>query len=266
MFPNIRRPLRKMVPVLLKAQQDNLNEADTVQRLVMVLADVLGYDRLEEITREAQVRDKYVDLAIKLDGTVKFLVEAKSAGVDLRNRHIDQAKGYAAEANIRWVLLTNGVIWSLYHLTFEQGVEYERLFTVDLSVDELETAAGKLCLLHRRSISRDKHEMYWQQHAALDASSVAKSLYSENVLRLMRRDIRRREGVLVDEEDLAAALHNMFSLEAREKIGPVRIRRRRGAKPSEPAPTATPAVIASTPAAAAPEPSKPAPLPVAAKT
>lgn len=124
MFPNIRRPLRKMLPVLLKAQQDNLNEADTVQRLVMVFADVLGYDRLEEITPEAQVRDKYVDIAIKLDGAVKFLVEAKAAGVDLRNRHIEQAKGYAAEANIRWVVLTNGVIWSLYHLTFEEGIDY----------------------------------------------------------------------------------------------------------------------------------------------
>ncbi len=246
---DIRRALRKIQPILLKAQKDNLNEADTVQRLVVFFNEVLGYDQLEEITREAQVRDKYVDIAIKLDGTVKFLVEAKAAGTDLRNRHIDQAKGYAADANIRWVLLTNGVIWSLYHLTFEEGVEYEPLFTVDLSVDELDAASEQLSILHRRSIAHDKHEAYWKRHAALDPASVAKAIYSERVLRLMRRDIRRREGILVDEEDLAGAVHNMFSPEAREKIGPMRIRRAR-AKKEQPV---------NAPEAAAPAPAPPSP-------
>lgn len=53
------------------------------------------------------LKDKYVDLAVKIDGTVKFLIEAKSAGTELRDRHIEQAERYAAENNIRWVLLTN---------------------------------------------------------------------------------------------------------------------------------------------------------------
>jgi len=239
-----------MLPILLKAQQENMNEADTVQRLVVFFQDVLGYDQFEEITREAQVRDKYVDIAIKLDGTVKFLVEAKAAATDLRNRHIDQAKGYAAESNIRWVILTNGVMWSLYHLRFEEGIEYERLFVVDLAADQLDSAAEKLALLHRRSVLRDKHEAYWQKHAALDPGSVAKAMYSETVLRLMRRDIRRREGILVDEEDLAGAIHSMFSPEAREKIGPVRIRRRRQVKAAA---AASSAVDGSAPVAGVPQ-------------
>lgn len=134
---------------------------------------------------------------------------------------------------------------------------------MDLSVDELDAAAEKLTLLHRRNIRRDKHEHYWHRHTALDASSVARSIYAENVLRLMRRDIRRREGILVDEEDLAAAVHSMFSLEAREKIGPVRIRRRRSPKETTPevGPLGTPTMPAAVGNLATKD--NPAPAPVA---
>jgi hypothetical protein len=68
-------------------------------------------------------------------------------------------------------------------------------------------------------------------------------LYTDSVLRLIRREIRKRAGILVDEEDLAAAFHALFSPEAREKIGPVKIRRRRtprAEKPQESEPTPPP--------------------------
>ncbi len=112
MSVDIRHPLKKLIPILLKAKEENLNEADTVQRLMMVFQDVLGYDPLTEITREMPIKTKYVDLALKIDGVIKLLVEAKAAGSDLRDRHIEQAKSYAAESNIRWVVLTNGVNWN----------------------------------------------------------------------------------------------------------------------------------------------------------
>jgi hypothetical protein len=177
MSVDVRRALKKMQPVMLESQQANLNEADTAQRLVIFFEEVLGYDPLTEISREAQVKDKYVDIALKIGGAVKMLVEAKAAGMDLRDRHIEQAKSYAAEANIRWVVLTNGVIWSLYHLTFEEGIEYERLFLADLATDNLDEAAEKLALIHRRSVARDRHEEFWRRHTALDASSLGKAIY-----------------------------------------------------------------------------------------
>jgi len=248
MLPDIRRPLKKILPVLLKAKEDNLNEADTVQRLVMFFEEVLGYDPLEEITREAQIKDKYVDVALKIEGNIRLLVEAKAAGVDLRDRHIEQAKGYAAEGNIRWVVLTNGVIWSLYHLTFEQGLEYERMFLADLATDDLDAAARQLALLHRRSIRSGELDEFWAMRTALGPASLAKALYTEGVLRLIRRDIKRREGVLVDIEELAESFHAMLTPEAREKIGPVRIRHKRSA-PKPAAETSTvPAVSTDPPA------------------
>ena len=230
---DIRRALKRLLPILLKAKEDNLNEADTVQRVIMVFQEALGYDALTEITRELMIKTKYVDLALKLDGVVRLLVEVKAAGNELRDRHIEQAKSYAAEANIRWVVLTNCVNWSLYHLSFEEGIETERVFTCDLSIEDIDKAAESIALLHEQSIRKGEHEDFWKRHAALDASSLGKALYTESVLRLIRREIRKREGILVDEEDLAKAIHGMLCEDAREKMGPVKIRRKRQRLPKK---------------------------------
>jgi predicted type IV restriction endonuclease len=231
---DLRKPLRKFLPHLLQAKADNLNEADTVQRVIKVFEDVLEYSALSEITRESNIKDKYVDLAIKVEGTIRLLVEVKSAGTTLRDRHIEQAERYAAEGNYRWVVLTNGTAWNLYHLTFEEGIEYERVFAVDLSTDEADRACECLTLIHRGSVRKGDHDKHWAQRLAMNASSIGKALFSEEVLRFLRRDIRRREGLLVDEEDLAAALHDMLSPEAREQMGPMKIRRRRKTAKKEP--------------------------------
>jgi len=227
---DIKRSLRKFVPHLVKAREDNLNEADTLQRIIKVFEEVLGYDPMGEITRESQVRDKYVDIALKIDGAIRLLVEAKSAGTELRDRHIEQAQHYAAEANVPWVILTNGLVWNLYHLSFEEGIEYVKAFSVDLAADSVEKAEEYLGKLHRQSVVKGELEEYWQHRAALSPESIGRAIFTEGTLKLIRREVRRREGILIDEEDLARAIHEMFSTETRELLGPPKIRRKAKAR------------------------------------
>jgi len=228
MSADVKRALKKFLPHLLQGKADNLNEADTVQRIIKVFEDVLGYSALSEITRESAIKDKFVDLAIKIDGTIRILVEVKAADVVLRDRHIEQAERYAAEGNHKWVVLTNGTAWNLYHLTFDEGIEYEKLFSIDLcSEGAIDAPADCLALLHRQSVKKGQLDDHWTERAALSPASVAKILFSEEVLRMIRRDIRKREGVSIDEEDIATALHDMMSTEAREIMGPLKIRRKR---------------------------------------
>ena len=224
---DVRKPLKKLLPHLLQARTENLNEADTVQRLIKVFEEVLGYDAMSEISREAQLKGKYIDIVLKIDGVVRMLVEAKAASEKLRDRHIDQALSYASRNNYRWVVLTNSLDWILYHLTFDQGIEYERAFLVDLATESsLDVAACKLALLHRQSIKKGELDDFWNKTRALNPVSIAKALFKEEVLMLIRREIRREEGLLVDPEDLATSIQEMLSTETREKIGPVRIRKR----------------------------------------
>lgn len=222
----IKRPLKKLVPYLLQAKEQNMNEADTVRRVTKVLEDALGYDPLVEISREAQLKGKYLDLLIKVDDVARLTVEAKRAGIKLRDRHIDQAYTYASTNNIPWVLLTNGVVWNLYHLTFEEGIEYERAFSVDFSKHDLDAAADKLVLLHRENVRKGGLEDFWECQIALSWPSIAKALFQEDVLRRIRREIRRTAGILIDTEDLSERLREMMSPEVRETIGQVKVRKR----------------------------------------
>ncbi|HWO57339.1 MAG TPA: type I restriction enzyme HsdR N-terminal domain-containing protein [bacterium] len=235
----LRSNLKSWIPRLLQAQSDNLNEADTSARIAKVFEEVLGYDALEEIGRETEMKGKYVDLAIKLDGAIKILIEVKSAGVTLRDRHIEQAEGYASRNNYEWVLLTNGIVWTLYHLSFEEGIEYERVFSVDIGQCELDEACECFSLLSRDSIRKNLHEKHWEHQSALSPAQLGKSIFREDVLMYLRRIIRKQNGILVDLEDLANAIQGMLSTETRELMGPPRIRRQRRRTASEKADTST---------------------------
>lgn len=226
MAPDIRKPLKKFLPHLIEAREKNLNEADTIQRIEKLFELVLGYDILGDVSREAQLKGKYVDMVLKIDGQVRVLVEAKSAATTLRDRHIEQAQGYASRNNYQWVVLTNGVDWKLFHLTFEEGIDYELAFGIDLSEkDSFDSCATKLALLHKQSIRKGGLEKFWRTAVALGPASIARGLFHEATLAIIRRLVRKHEGFLVDPEDLAKSIRGMLTTEAREQIGPLKIRK-----------------------------------------
>src|SRR5215212_2858261 len=101
--------LRRFAAAFRDARDRGANESDTVMYLVKFCEEVLGYDSLKgEISKELAIKDRFCDVALKVDGSVKLLVEAKAAGLKgLVEKHIEQAENYAARAGLRWVLLTN---------------------------------------------------------------------------------------------------------------------------------------------------------------
>jgi hypothetical protein len=118
-------------------------------------------------------------------------------------------------------------MWNLYHLTFEEGIDYEKAFSIDLSDEaQFESSAERLALLHSQSIRKEEHEAFWERNVAMNAESVGRVLFDEQVLAVIRREIHRSKDVLIDIEDLALAIHDLLSIEAREKIGPPKIRHR----------------------------------------
>lgn len=222
----IEKPLRKLIPAFLKARDEKAAESDTVKLLQKLFVDGLGYDLVDEITLEFSIKGCRVDMAVKLNGEVQFLVEAKAADTKkLREHHIRQAKLYAAEAHIQWVLLTSGILWNLYHLTFDEGIETELAFSVDLSADSINIheTSKLLSLLHRHSLAKNELEKFWVRRVALSHKSIAKALFSEKVLTLIRQQIHSHEGVLIDIEDIATELHEFFSQGAKEQMGPLKI-------------------------------------------
>jgi predicted type IV restriction endonuclease len=53
----------------------------------------------------------------------------KATGIDLKENHLKQAIDYAANHNVQWVILTNGAIWKIYKMRFEQPISYDLICT-----------------------------------------------------------------------------------------------------------------------------------------
>jgi len=87
-----------------------------------VLHDLFGYDKYSEITSEHSIRSTFCDLAIKLDGTLAFLVEVKAIGLALKDNFVKQAVDYVANQGVDWVILTNGILWRVYKIGFGKPI------------------------------------------------------------------------------------------------------------------------------------------------
>jgi len=236
---DISKDLKKYLPVFQQALDQTMNESDTSMRISKFCETVLGYDVFNEISREHVVKERNVDYAVKIDGKIQFFIEVKQAGVTLKEKHIEQASNYAANAGVNWVLLSNGKSWNMYHLTFGEGIQIDLVWSVDLLDGDFKEAVSKLGTLHRKNICKGELEDYFAKRKILSPKSIIQSIFHENTLRLIRLHLKNSSGVKIDEEELAENIKTMISKETWEIIGDVKIvRKRRAAKPKTP--TATP--------------------------
>ncbi len=128
----ITKGLKKFQPILLKAQSADVNESDTVTIITDMLCEIFGYDKYENITSEFAIKKTYCDLAIKLQDSIPFLIECKAISLDLKEDYVRQATNYAADSGIEWVVLTNGVLWRVYHITFGKPVDKELVYEFNI--------------------------------------------------------------------------------------------------------------------------------------
>lgn len=234
MDKQILQQLKKYSQVFKDARERGANESDTVLYLIKFFEDLLGYDSLTgEISKEIAIKDRYCDFGIKLDGQLKLLIEAKAAGNKyLRDKDIEQAENYASRVGLRWVLLTNGIEWRLYHLSFNEseGIGHDEVFTINL-VDDVENQYDKiwnsLSLLTKENIQKEVLDIYLTHKKTLAPSSLIRALFSEVVLISIRRELNRKSEVRVDIQDVFDAIKNVISKDALLEAGEINIKKKR---------------------------------------
>ena len=171
----------------------DVSEADTVTLVKDVLADVFGFDKYNELTSEQQIRGTFCDLAVKLDGKIRVLIEVKAAGIELNESHLRQAINYGAHEGIEWVVLTNAIHWRLYRIKFGQPVDYDlvsdfNLLDINLRADEDQQ---KLYLLTREGLTSDAMETYHHHVSLLNRFTIGQVLLSDGVVNAIRKEMRR---------------------------------------------------------------------------
>jgi Type I restriction enzyme R protein N terminus (HSDR_N) len=201
--------LKAVRPVIEGQKARDVSEADTVTLVKDILSDVLGYDKYADLTSEFSIRGTYCDIAIRVEGKVWCLVEVKSAGTNLDDKHVKQAIDYAANNGVEWCALTNGWEWRLFHVVFAKPIDKQLVTHVDLqqlnvkSEDEL----LRLFTISKEGFSKGAHCEARDRINATSRHLLAALLVSnDDVIQVLRRELRRLVDVKVEVEHIIPVL------------------------------------------------------------
>lgn len=201
--------LKRFKPVLESAKARDVNESDTSMIVTDMLAEVFGFDKYNEITREYAIRGTYCDLAVKIDGKLQTLIEVKPVGTELRENHIKQAVDYAANQGVEWVVLTNGQFWKVFSVSFSKPISADLVLELDMLAlgHNDEDAHDDLFLLSKEGIQRSGLDAYNDQLRARSRFNLAAIILSEPILHTIRRELKRLSpDVRISVDELREAL------------------------------------------------------------
>ena len=201
--------LKRFQPILQAAHARDINESDTVVIVTDLLQYVFGFDKYAEITSEHAIRGTYCDLAIKIEGRLALLIEVKAIGLSLKDNHIKQAVDYAANQGCDWVVLTNGLIWQCYRVTFAKPIAHELVLELDLLTLSAKRQADveRLWLISREGIQKAGLADYHTHREALSRFTLAALLVSDTMLDVLRRELRRiSPRARIDNAEICAVL------------------------------------------------------------
>lgn len=194
----VEKQLKSAVPkfkdILQKKGEEDVNEADTVTIITDILVEVFGFDRYSDITKEYGIRGNYkCDLAVVLKERVAYLIEVKSIGTNLSEKHLKQAVNYAAREGINDVVLTNGLQWQVHRVTTQGKVQTERLCEFDfLNLDPKKREdLEQLFLLCKRGVQKNAMSEFYEHSQIFSPHTVGALLLTDPVLRVVRSELRK---------------------------------------------------------------------------
>jgi hypothetical protein len=200
--------LRRFQPILTSAKSRDVNESDTSMIVTDILAELFGYDKYHEVTRELCIRGTFCDLATRIEGKFQMIIEVKAIGLELKDAHVKQAVDYAANQGIEWVALTNGNLWRVFRVIFAKPIDAELVLDIDLlalnpkRTEDLESSY----LLTRESMLKSGLYAYHDHLQATNKFYLAAVVLSDPVLETVRRELRRLSDVKLELDDLREAL------------------------------------------------------------
>ena len=203
----IRKGIARYTPILKQACDQGANEANTSAIVHAMLAELLAYDRFFELSGEYEVKGRWADWAVRVDGALWFFVEVKPVAARLRDRDLFQVVAYARQYDLPWAVLTNGHSWQCHHIV--SGTDAESFFEVRLlDADQpLKEKVNFFYLLSKEGFSRGMLDDAWQQSQRLRPDYLAKLVLSDSVLTEMRRLVHRdHKGRRLHKPELKEAL------------------------------------------------------------
>ena len=177
-----------------------LDESGTRLLINHFLTDMLGYETLSEVKTEYMIKGTYADYVIQIGGKRHFLVEVKALSLNLSSNHLRQSINYGANEGIDFVLLTNGRVFELYKVLFEKPISHELIFSLNLSeLSNLKIIADQLQYLHKDEVLKKGLDVLWDRHSALSPKNLSKLLFSDEVVKFLKKELKKKYNIKFDE-------------------------------------------------------------------
>jgi hypothetical protein len=203
----LRAAVRRFSKPLADLVARDANEGDTRLLVTDFLCDGLGFDKYADLTTEYQVKGEFADYGLRIDRDLVAFIEVKRVATKLSTRHLRQVEMYAVNEGVEWVILTNGSVWQVYHITGGLPVVIDLALEVDLLGDEPPAhKVGQLFYLTRESLKRRQIDELWKAKRATSPTSLAQVLVSDNVTEAIRKELWRQTGHRVDTAEIVRLL------------------------------------------------------------
>jgi len=187
----IKSAVNEFLPRLDASLHNQDNESDTRLLIDKMLQDVLGF-RIEDIKTEQRIEGRRADYVLQINGQDVLIVEAKRIGMALRENQIFQASAYAAYSGLKWVVLTNAIVWQLYHVSTNDRVATELVFTIDLKDGLDDDEAFNFFLISKNGLSRKNLlDKAWQKISALCYDNIVEAILTDGVITRIRTTLAK---------------------------------------------------------------------------
>ncbi len=199
----VRSAVRRSAKPLADLIARDANEGDTRLLVTDFLCDGLGYDKYEDLTTEYQVKGEFADYGVRIAKQLVAFIEVKRCTTKLGAKHLRQVEMYAVNEGVEWMILTNGQVWQVWHLTAGLPVVLDLALDIDLLGEGGPTQkADGLFPVSKEAFKHHVIDDLWKVKAATSAKSLASVIISEAVVEQIRKELRRQTGHQIDNKEL----------------------------------------------------------------
>jgi hypothetical protein len=195
---------KKYTKIIGEALKADINESNTVLIIRDMLQEIFGYDRFKEITTEYAIRSIFCDIAIKVDGVPRYIIEVKAIGTKLNENHLRQATEYCTKSNLEYVLLSNAQTWKVFQIDYNRPIKVNQVFEINWLTENLKDPGflERVFCLCKEGISKTALSQYQEEKQATNKHLLGSIILGESVLKEIRREVKRLSNFNVNLDDL----------------------------------------------------------------
>ncbi|HOF88022.1 MAG TPA: type I restriction enzyme HsdR N-terminal domain-containing protein [Armatimonadota bacterium] len=203
----LKAAVKKYQKPLADLVERDVNEADIRLFITDFLCDALGYDKYSDLSTEYRVKGEYADYGVRIDKQLVAFIEVKRPSTVLGTKHLRQVEMYAVNEGVEWIILTNGAVWQIYHVTGGLPVVIDLAFAVNLLGEEsVAKKAESLYYLTKESLKRRQIDELWKAKRAMSPKSLAQIVCSAAVTEAIRKELKRQTGYSTEAADIIRVL------------------------------------------------------------